>query len=196
MNRNNLDVVFAGSEEVIIVNDRRDLVIDLNTFEFKKSIDASFGTDFTDEVTLMEPVDVHIDLYKDKDSVIVTGTVNTSVEESCARCLKPVVIQIKGTIEATYVHEIMLKSVDDAGKDELENVIRLEGELLDLSDRVIEAIIVEVPLKTLCSKDCAGLCQVCGTNLNENPDHKCQDRAIVDDSWHKAISELKTKLKS
>jgi uncharacterized protein len=31
---------------------------------------------------------------------------------------------------------------------------------------------LEVPINPLCKEDCAGLCPVCGENLNENPhDH-------------------------
>lgn len=174
----------------------RELVVDLNSFEFKKTIDTILESDLSEEVELLKPVTVHIDLYKDKDSVIVTGRVSTAVQEVCARCLKPVVIEVDGTIEATYVHEDMLVRSDEGSAEALENLLKLEGELLDLSDRVIEAIIVEVPLKTICSTDCAGLCSLCGADLNENPDHKCQHSAENDDKWHRAVSELKDRLKS
>lgn len=179
------------------MNKNKDLLVDLNSFEFEKTIDTVLESDFTDEVTLLEPVIVHIKLYKDKDSVLVTGTVSTSVEEACARCLKPVALEINGTIEATYVPEEMLAQGEAGTSEDLENLLKLEGELLDLSDRVIEAIIVEVPLKVVCGKDCAGLCPVCGIDLNENPGHNCEVvRESAQDEWHKAVSQLKNKLKS
>ncbi|MBN2219260.1 MAG: DUF177 domain-containing protein [Kosmotogaceae bacterium] len=173
-----------------------ELIVDLNSFEFKKTVDAVLDPGFTDEIKLLSSVDVHVELYKDKDSIIVTGSVRTVVEDKCARCLKEVSIPIEGTIEATYANQDSLPLIEEGAGDDLENLLPLEGDLLDLSDRVIEAIIVEVPQKVLCKKDCAGLCPFCGANLNEEPNHCCQKKAEMPDDWHIAISELKAKLKS
>ena len=173
-----------------------ELIVDLNSFEFKKTIDLVLEPGFTDEIKLLSNVDVHIELYKDKDSIIVTGSVKTVVEDRCARCLKVVSIPVEGTVEAMYVQRDSLPLVREGAGDDLENLLPLEGDLLDLSDRVIEAIIVEVPQKVLCKKDCAGLCPFCGADLNEEPNHSCQKKEEMPDGWHKAIAELKGKLKS
>ena len=38
---------------------------------------------------------------------------------------------------------------------------------LDTGIILIERIVLELPLKALCTEDCRGLCPVCGINLNE-----------------------------
>ncbi|HDP77526.1 MAG TPA: DUF177 domain-containing protein [Mesotoga infera] len=173
-----------------------ELIVDLNSFEFRKTIDVVLDPDFTEEIKLTSVAEIHIELYKDKDSIIVTGSVKTVLEDNCARCLKVVSIPIAGTIEATYVLQDSVVFAEDGTSADLDNVLRLEGDLLDLSERVIEAIIVEVPQKVLCRKDCAGLCPYCGANLNEEPNHSCQKKEELPDGWHKVVSELKSKLKS
>jgi len=173
-----------------------ELIVDLNSFEFKKTIDVVLDPDFTEEIKLTSAAETHIELYKDKDSIIVTGSVKTILEENCARCLKEVSIPIEGTIEATYVLQDSVVFAEDGTSADLDNVLRLEGDLLDLSERVIEAIIVEVPQKVLCERDCAGLCPYCGANLNDEQNHSCQKREEIQDEWHKAISDLREKLKS
>ncbi|MCK4236882.1 MAG: DUF177 domain-containing protein, partial [Candidatus Krumholzibacteria bacterium] len=37
----------------------------------------------------------------------------------------------------------------------------------DIFPRVREAVILELPMKFLCSENCKGLCSRCGANLNE-----------------------------
>jgi len=164
-----------------------ELIVDLNSFEFKKTIDVVLNPDFTEEIKLTSAAETHIELYKDKDSIIVTGSVKTILEENCARCLKEVSIPIEGTIEATYVLQDSVVFAEDGTSADLDNVLRLEGDLLDLSERVIEAIIVEVPQKVLCKRDCAGLCPYCGANLNDEQNHSCQKREEIQDEWHKRL---------
>lgn len=38
---------------------------------------------------------------------------------------------------------------------------------IDLSGALLSAIVMETPFVVLCREDCAGLCPVCGANLNE-----------------------------
>lgn len=173
-----------------------ELIVDLNSFEFKKTIDVVLDPDFTEEIKLTSAAETHIELYKDKDSIIVTGSVKTILEENCARCLKEVSIPIEGTIEATYVLQDSVVFAEDGTSADLDNVLRLEGDLLDLSERVIEAIIVEVPQKVLCEEDCRGLCPYCGINLNDDPDHECSRREETLDKWHQKLSELKKRVSS
>ena len=45
--------------------------------------------------------------------------------------------------------------------------IGTRGTEVDLSDDVADAILLDVPLKTLCKPDCKGLCPVCYTDWNE-----------------------------
>jgi uncharacterized protein len=67
----------------------------------------------------------------------------------------------------------------------------LENDLLDLSAWARDALVLELPDKILCRLDCAGLCPVCGRDLNTDP--HAHDDEELDSRWA-ALSELKDKL--
>ena len=54
-------------------------------------------------------------------------------------------------------------------------------EKLDLSSWARDAIVLELPEKILCRADCAGLCPVCGKNLNDEPHQHEEDSS--DPRW-------------
>lgn len=168
-----------------------ELLIDVNSIEAKKEIDVAFDNPFP-EIRCSSQIAVHAVLYKTRNSVVLTGDIRTVVIDKCARCLKDVEVPINGTLEAVYVpFDKYIKEIKDGPVDNLENTLPLKEELLDLSDRVIEAIIVEIPQKVLCREDCRGLCPVCGVDLNENPDHFCGSEEEPRDKWHSLLVELK-----
>ena len=45
----------------------------------------------------------------------------------------------------------------------------LDGHQIDLTGPAREALLLEMPMRLLCRKDCPGLCPVCGANLNATP---------------------------
>src|SRR5919205_555266 len=63
----------------------------------------------------------------------------------------------------------------------------LEDDRLDLSAWAHDAIALALPDKILCWPDCAGLCPVCGRDLNAEPHEHVEER--VDPRWAK-LSEL------
>jgi uncharacterized protein len=59
---------------------------------------------------------------------------------------------------------------------------------LDISQQVLDALVLSTPVKPLCSKQCRGLCQVCGNDLNEGA-CSCGSEP-VDNRWS-ALSALR-----
>jgi uncharacterized protein len=77
---------------------------------------------------------------------------------------------------------------DDDGDDELLSPYVEEG-VLDMHGWARDALALSVPANLLCREDCAGLCPVCGANLNEaGPDH--QHEREPDPRWA-ALSKLR-----
>jgi uncharacterized protein len=67
----------------------------------------------------------------------------------------------------------------------------LEEDSLDLSAWARDAIALALPLQILCRADCAGLCPVCGKDLNAEPHTHEEERS---DSRWAALAELRDRL--
>jgi uncharacterized metal-binding protein YceD (DUF177 family) len=75
-------------------------------------------------------------------------------------------------------------------KDELGSIV-IEGEHLDTEPHIAEQILLEVPMKPLCSPECRGLCPRCGADRNAVPD--CCEEPAGDERWE-ALGALRDRL--
>jgi uncharacterized protein len=97
----------------------------------------------------------------------------------CMRCLEPAEPEFH--VDAREVSQ-------PGGGDELTSPYVDEGAELDLHAWARDALSLAVPDQILCRPDCAGLCPICGENLNEHPDHEHEREP--DPRWAK-LRELK-----
>lgn len=96
----------------------------------------------------------------------------------CMRCLSP----------AAPVFEVIAREVSQPGEgEELESPYVTDG-VLELKSWASDALALSVPTQVLCRPDCAGLCPVCGADLNEAGDGHDHERE-PDPRWAK-LSEL------
>ena len=98
----------------------------------------------------------------------VTGNVHVELHIACSRCLQPV----EERIDAPFL-EWFAGQGSSIPKELEEDVHLATGDTVDLKPSVEENVALSIPLVTLCSKDCKGLCPECGANLNEQ-DCKCK----------------------
>jgi len=97
----------------------------------------------------------------------------------CMRCLSP----------AEPVFEVVAREVSQPGEgDELESPYVRDG-VLDLQAWARDALALTVPTQVLCRSDCAGLCPVCGADLNLAGEDHAHERQ-PDPRWAK-LSELR-----
>lgn len=101
-----------------------------------------------------------------------------AVKGSCMRCLQPAAPQF--TIDS--------REVDRPGSEDELSSPYVEGDLLDLEAWSRDALVLELPATLTCRPDCAGLCPVCGFDLNEAPGHEHEPEP--DPRWA-ALRELK-----
>lgn len=98
--------------------------------------------------------------------VMLRAELTGVIEQQCGRCLEPFATEVVIPVEELYV------------KNEPESLPIAEGKI-DLAPAALQALLLEVPVKPLCGSQCAGLCPVCGKNLNLEP-HECKKETIDD----------------
>jgi uncharacterized protein len=91
----------------------------------------------------------------------------------CQRCLADAVVE-----RSIRTREYQAASPDAA--EDLQSPY-VQHDRLDLSQWARDALALELPVQILCRPDCAGLCPVCGKDLNVEP-HEHQEEQL-DPRW-------------
>jgi uncharacterized protein len=103
----------------------------------------------------------------------------------CVRCLGDAGLDVA-------VDDRQYQATDPEDDEELRTPY-LQDDRLDLSAWARDAVALALPDQILCRPDCAGLCPVCGRDLNVEP-HEHEDEG-GDDRWAK-LAELRDRLSS
>ena len=114
------------------------------------------------EFTLLEPATVVVTLTNTGSSVVASGVVVAPTTTACCRCLEPFELVITGDVEGFYVHHGLESEVPE--DQEVEPI--LPDGTVDLAPALLAALTVEAPFAPLHDESCAGLCPVCGCDLN------------------------------
>jgi DUF177 domain-containing protein len=101
----------------------------------------------------------------------------------CVRCLADAGLDVS-------VKDRQYQATSHEGEEELRTPY-LEDDRLDLSAWARDAVALALPDKILCRPDCAGLCPVCGSDLNAEP--HVHENEGGDERWAK-LAELKERL--
>ncbi|MBW2505286.1 MAG: DUF177 domain-containing protein [Deltaproteobacteria bacterium] len=123
------------------------------------------------------------------DVIKVSGQISTTVQMPCSRCLSDVSWELNLDVLVCYSpastdnsdaldHERELSS-DDLG------LVPLIGDVIDIRSELEQEVIMAIPQHVLCMEDCAGLCPVCGVDLNQN---KCKCERPI---FHQGLAALK-----
>ncbi|EGC01114.1 YceD family protein [Ruminococcus albus] len=87
--------------------------------------------------------------------------VKFGLSQVCDRCLKE--------FEREYAYEfshILVRQLH-SGRDDYDEYVVCEDNVLELDELVISDMLLSLPTKILCKEDCKGLCFKCGKDLNE-----------------------------
>ena len=101
----------------------------------------------------------------------------------CYRCLGDAVLELP-------ISAREYQATNPEGSDELRTPY-LHDDNLDLAAWARDAVVLALPDKILCRADCAGLCPVCGKNLNDEP--HTHDEEPTDSRWA-ALESLREQL--
>lgn len=115
------------------------------------------------EYPVREKSEVVLHVYHEKDrQVTLTGQVKLVLEIPCDRCLSPVLYPFEIEIEK----QLDMNASDQDRVEALDEQPFIDGYSIDVDLLVYGELLVNLPMKVLCSEDCKGICNRCGANLN------------------------------
>lgn len=125
-----------------------------------------------DDLATVGPVRGSVRLASTGRGILARGHLTTELPEACGRCLAPVTSAVEVDIDEEALPSIDIDTGLPLDTEAEPEVLRLDGHHeLDLSETVREAISLAEPITVLCRPDCAGLCLVCGADLNADASH-------------------------
>jgi DUF177 domain-containing protein len=113
------------------------------------------------------------------EGVLATGTARVVAVGECVRCLETVELPLEVDFQELYVYDD--GDAPDLPAEESDETRRLEGDLLDLEPVLRDEVVLALPMKPLCTPDCAGLCPLCGVRLADAPGHAHETE--IDPRW-------------
>ena len=129
------------------------------------------------------------------DDVYLQGKVTTELALNCSRCLDPLTHSVDSKLKSHFVPPD--PDSDATGEVELHasdiDTEVYEGDQIDLTQSVLDGILLTVPVISLCSDNCKGMCPQCGVKLSRGS-CDCSNEASIDPRLE-VLKQLKNKLK-
>ena len=123
--------------------------------------------DFGEDVWQVERLEVHGWAELVEEEIRLRGSLRTTIEVPCARCLERTRLPVEMEFDLFY------RPIQTISRNE---EVEIKGEDLDigfyhgdgllLEEALREQILLSLPMKSICRTDCAGLCPQCGQNRN------------------------------
>jgi DUF177 domain-containing protein len=127
-----------------------------------------------------DPAPAELTVTRASSGTVLELAFDVALAGPCFRCLTDAELPLSLRLRE---YEAAKPEGDDGLRTEY-----LQDERLDLSAWAHDAIALALPDKILCRPDCAGLCPVCGRDLNAEPHEHAEER--VDPRWEK-LSQLR-----
>jgi uncharacterized protein len=117
--------------------------------------------DLIDSEIFRSKIDVLLVLDKHQDALYIKQSIATTGDFICDRCTEPYRCEMASEERIVYSSDKELVKYDE----ELRYLAADQREI-DITEDVREAVLLAVPAKKLCKKECKGICPQCGANLN------------------------------
>jgi uncharacterized protein len=121
-----------------------------------------------DAFRVAAPVNLAFDIHKDKDQFRLAGSVKTTLELLCSRCLEPFMWPVESSFDLRYQPHARNtgEGEREIEEDDLTTAF-YENDTIDLGQMMREQFYLALPMKPLCRDECKGLCPACGINWNK-----------------------------
>jgi uncharacterized protein len=134
-------------------------------------------------VAVPEEVPAELSVTRASTGTVLGLRLRVRLHGPCMRCLGDAVLERELDLRE-------YQATNPNGSDELTTPY-LDDSKLDLSAWARDALVLSLPEKIICRPDCAGLCPVCGADLNADPHEHGEEAG--DPRWA-ALSELRDRL--
>ena len=142
------------------------------TYTLELEMTQFHASDGVYEVVEKHPVTLVITNQGDK-VLTVTGEADVCLEMPCSRCLEPVKVPFHLEID----QKVDMKQTDEEMGADLDEQFYINGYNLDVDQLVGNELTLNLPMRVLCSDNCKGICNRCGTNLNRGT-CDCDNRSL------------------
>ncbi|WP_240762491.1 YceD family protein [Paenibacillus thalictri] len=136
-----------------------------NTQHISEQLDVTDVLKERGDLLGFSPLNVQLTARYIADAAQVDGELEMDVEMPCSRCLKPVHEHLTIPFHEAFVK----KDAEHKEEDEDSDFILVEEDKVDLTEYLIQDMLLSLPFVPLCDEDCKGLCPVCGVDRNETP---------------------------
>jgi uncharacterized protein len=146
--------------------------------EYRRSVPApaGLGLDFVG-VPEGAPLVIDVRLESVSEGVLATGTVTTQQVGECGRCLDPVSDELVVDLVELFAYPDSATEATTSSDE----ILRLQGDYLDLEPVVRDAVVLGLPWTPLCRPDCGGLCPTCGQRVDDLPAGHTHE--VLDPRW-------------
>jgi len=145
-----------------------------------------------EKIPFAQPVGVDLTITNCGSGLLLEGKIKTALIIPCSRCLEPFIHEVEVLLRLEYRNldritrasdfEAEAKSADDI------YYYHEEDAEIDIHRGVIEALLINFPMKPICSEKCQGLCPICGKNLNQE---RCDCKKSNIDPRLKVLEKIK-----
>lgn len=133
-----------------------------------------------EEFSFIEDCLVKGEIINNSKALELSLTVAGKANVHCARCQKPLTVDVSFPVTETLVREGT--EISDA-----EDVVLYSGKAVELDDIIVSAFLMNASAKYLCKEDCKGLCPNCGVDLN---DGDCDCGKEISGAWQDKLAEI------
>jgi uncharacterized protein len=113
------------------------------------------------------PLELHCKVSKSGEYILAEGTLKGLLRFTCDRCLKSFENPFRTCLEIQFRQGPDPNAGEETSETLPESdLVFFEGDSVDLGDEIRQTLELSVPMRSLCSDACRGLCGGCGADLN------------------------------
>jgi len=136
-----------------------------------------------DDIELMSPVSGVVRAANARRNLLVSGHAETSVKMSCGRCLReysqPLDLELEAIAPLSFFRAQMSGhmaagladqiEIDEEDQPDDETVAIFDARSVDVLELIRQAIVLQWPIRPLCSEDCPGLPEATRYEPSDDP---------------------------